>query len=259
MDTVHRYMYVDNFKNKLLIFSFSSASSKRSSLKRGAPPPPSPSDGASGQSPTKSTDVADSKTVSHKQTESASGSSKQHEETTKKKTVSSGSNKQKESAPPLPTRTSSIKESQPVDSYVSDLPNGITQSEKTNSKRQITDPETANLLHVKQVQGGEATDSSMPVSLSMKSLPNSPSRNFSSPALINVKTIAVPPNFNSEVVEEVRKHTGLSYDKSCIAVEVVLSHVANTIPQIAGMMDKILVSLHEVGFIFKFCCTFAVF
>ncbi|KAJ8301354.1 hypothetical protein KUTeg_020341 [Tegillarca granosa] len=224
-----------------------SASSKRSSLKRGAPPPPPSSSEASSHSPTKSTDLVDSKAVSQKQEKSVSGSTKNHEKTARKKTSLSGSNEQKESAPPPPTRTSSMKEKQCLESsvIVSDLPNGENQNEKTIAKPQSTVSESTNLLNVKQIQGDEATGSSMTVS--MRSLPNSPSRNFSSPALINVKTITVPSNFNSEVVEEVRKHTGLSYDKSCVAVEVVLSHVANTIPQISGIMDKILASLYQTN------------
>ena len=75
----------------------------------------------------------------------------------------------------------------------------------------------------------------------------SPSRQFSSASVINVNSVPIPSKLASEIIEEVRKHTGLSYDKSGLAVEVVLGHIATRMPQTAALMDKIMCTVSEVG------------
>ncbi|XP_021368220.1 NCK-interacting protein with SH3 domain-like, partial [Mizuhopecten yessoensis] len=80
---------------------------------------------------------------------------------------------------------------------------------------------------------------------SQRSFPNSPSRQFDSPSVINVSSVPIPSHLGAGLAEEVRRHTGLSYDKSCLAVEVVLSHVGSMIPQVALLMEKVLFTFTE--------------
>ncbi|XP_033746321.1 NCK-interacting protein with SH3 domain-like [Pecten maximus] len=78
-----------------------------------------------------------------------------------------------------------------------------------------------------------------------RSFPNSPSRQFDSPSVINVSSVPIPSHLGAGLAEEVRRHTGLSHDKSCLAVEVVLSHVGSMIPQVALLMEKVLFTFTE--------------
>ena len=64
--------------------------------------------------------------------------------------------------------------------------------------------------------------------------------------MIHISTLPPPSSLATELVGEVRRHTKLSYDKSCLAVEVVLTHIANKMPQTAGLMEKILCTFQEV-------------
>ncbi|XP_069141891.1 NCK-interacting protein with SH3 domain-like [Argopecten irradians] len=80
---------------------------------------------------------------------------------------------------------------------------------------------------------------------SQRSFPNSPSRQFDSPSVINVSNVPIPSHLGAGLAEEVRRHTGLSYDKSCLAAEVVLTHVGSMIPQVAILMEKILCTFTE--------------
>lgn len=85
------------------------------------------------------------------------------------------------------------------------------------------------------------------ISLSSRlSVSNSPVKQLDRPSVINLSTIPLPSNLATELVGEVRRHTDLSYDKSCLAVEVVLTHIANKMPQTAGLMEKILCTFQEV-------------
>jgi hypothetical protein len=86
------------------------------------------------------------------------------------------------------------------------------------------------------------------VSLSSRlSATNSPIKQLDRPSVINLSTVPLPSNLATELVGEVRRHTSLSYDKSCLAVEVVLTHIANKMPQTAGLMEKILCTFQEVN------------
>lgn len=64
--------------------------------------------------------------------------------------------------------------------------------------------------------------------------------------LIDASTIPLPPGLGSGLIEEVRKNTGLSYEKSGVAVETVLGHLGFKIPEIAPVLDKVCLTLHEV-------------
>lgn len=79
-----------------------------------------------------------------------------------------------------------------------------------------------------------------------KNLQQSPSRFLKSPSVINFESITVPGEMASDMVEQLREHTGLSYPKSCLAVEIVLGQVAARLPQMASVMDKILMTFSEV-------------
>ncbi|XP_063406825.1 NCK-interacting protein with SH3 domain-like isoform X2 [Mytilus trossulus] len=78
-----------------------------------------------------------------------------------------------------------------------------------------------------------------------KNLQQSPSRFLKSPSVINFESITVPGEMASDMVEQLREHTGLSYPKSCLAVEIVLGQVAARLPQMASVMDKILMTFSE--------------
>ena len=63
---------------------------------------------------------------------------------------------------------------------------------------------------------------------------------------INVDTIPLPPGLGAGLMEAVRRNTGLSYEKSGVAVETVLGHLGLKIPEIAPVLDKVCLALHEV-------------
>ena len=83
---------------------------------------------------------------------------------------------------------------------------------------------------------------------SVVNLQHSPSRFLKSPSVINFESITVPDEMASDMVEQLREHTGLSYTNSCFAVEIVLGQVAARLPQMASVMDKILMTFSEVLF-----------
>ena len=64
--------------------------------------------------------------------------------------------------------------------------------------------------------------------------------------LVNVDTIPLPPGLGASLIEEVRRNTGLSYEKSGVAVETVLGHLGLKIPEIATVLDKVCLTLTEV-------------
>ena len=64
--------------------------------------------------------------------------------------------------------------------------------------------------------------------------------------LVNVDTIPLPPGLGAGLIEEVRRNTGLSYEKSGVAVETVLGHLGLKIPEIATVLDKVCLTLNEV-------------
>nr|XP_022300087.1 NCK-interacting protein with SH3 domain-like isoform X1 [Crassostrea virginica] len=105
--------------------------------------------------------------------------------------------------------------------------------------------DNSNLLSVSE---NKMLKSESVISLSSRlSLSNSPVKQLDRPSVINLTTIPLPTNLATELVGEVRRHTKLSYDKSCLAVEVVLTHIANRMPQTAGLMEKILCTFQEVS------------
>ena len=59
-----------------------------------------------------------------------------------------------------------------------------------------------------------------------------------------VTSVDVPEKIGPELLEEVRKSTGLSFEKSKIAVETVLGYVGFKVPALEGLMDRVLNSLH---------------
>ena len=66
--------------------------------------------------------------------------------------------------------------------------------------------------------------------------------------LIDVSTIPLTPGLGSELIEEVRRNTGLSYEKSIAAVETVLGHLGFRLPELAPVLDRVCHTLLEV------CC-----
>ncbi|XP_076858032.1 NCK-interacting protein with SH3 domain isoform X2 [Brachyhypopomus gauderio] len=58
-------------------------------------------------------------------------------------------------------------------------------------------------------------------------------------------SISVPMTTGAELIELVRKNTGLSYDMSRVAVGVVVGHLQATIPKAASDLEQVLLSLVE--------------
>lgn len=59
-----------------------------------------------------------------------------------------------------------------------------------------------------------------------------------------LQEVPIPDKIGPELLEEVRKSTGLSFEKSKIAVETVLGYVGCKMPDLEVVVDKILNSLH---------------
>ncbi|XP_029538725.2 NCK-interacting protein with SH3 domain-like isoform X1 [Oncorhynchus nerka] len=55
----------------------------------------------------------------------------------------------------------------------------------------------------------------------------------------------VPGTTGAELIELVRRNTGLSYDLSRVAVVVVVGHLQTTLPQASSALEKVLLSLVE--------------
>ena len=52
--------------------------------------------------------------------------------------------------------------------------------------------------------------------------------------------IAVPDNIGAELLERVRRDTGLSYDKCVVAMRTILGHIQDRVPPVKSVMDSIL-------------------
>ncbi|XP_077583458.1 NCK-interacting protein with SH3 domain [Stigmatopora nigra] len=55
----------------------------------------------------------------------------------------------------------------------------------------------------------------------------------------------VPPTIGAELIEMVRKNTGLSYELSRVAVGVVVGHLQTTLPHSSSALEQVLLSLVE--------------
>lgn len=63
----------------------------------------------------------------------------------------------------------------------------------------------------------------------------------------------------AELIELVRKNTGLSYELSRVAVGVVVGHLETALPQASSALEQVLLSLVEskVRFVFIASCAFS--
>ncbi|XP_041080845.1 NCK-interacting protein with SH3 domain-like isoform X2 [Polyodon spathula] len=57
--------------------------------------------------------------------------------------------------------------------------------------------------------------------------------------------VDVPPSMGAELIELVRRNTGLSYDLSRVAIGVVIGHIQSSLPHTAEVMEQVLLSLVE--------------
>lgn len=57
--------------------------------------------------------------------------------------------------------------------------------------------------------------------------------------------VGVPPSMGAELIELVRRNTGLSYDLSRVAIGVVIGHIQSSLPHTAEVMEQVLLSLVE--------------
>lgn len=55
----------------------------------------------------------------------------------------------------------------------------------------------------------------------------------------------VPTTIGAELIELVRKNTGLSYELSRVAVGVVVGHLQTALPQASSALEQVLLSLVE--------------
>lgn len=64
----------------------------------------------------------------------------------------------------------------------------------------------------------------------------------------------------AELIELVRKNTGLSYELSRVAVGVVVGHLQTALPQASSALEQVLLSLVEskVRFVFITSCGFSI-
>ncbi|XP_071083281.1 NCK-interacting protein with SH3 domain-like [Haliotis cracherodii] len=102
------------------------------------------------------------------------------------------------------------------------------------------------------VSGQEETSSNGTIAMETSpvkvDIATSPVKNLRSPefsAEIDVKALCVPNNLGSELLEQVRTNTGLSYDKSRVAVETVLGYIGFKVPKLAATMDKVFSTLSK--------------
>uniref|UniRef100_A0A4W4HB26 SH3 domain-containing protein n=1 Tax=Electrophorus electricus TaxID=8005 RepID=A0A4W4HB26_ELEEL len=83
---------------------------------------------------------------------------------------------------------------------------------------------------------------------SSSSLPPQPAPSRKGPAPqphSPTRSASVPTTTGAELIELVRKNTGLSYDMSRVAVGVVVGHLQATIPKAAADLEQVLLSLVE--------------
>uniref|UniRef100_A0A8C5DKW9 SH3 domain-containing protein n=1 Tax=Gouania willdenowi TaxID=441366 RepID=A0A8C5DKW9_GOUWI len=66
-----------------------------------------------------------------------------------------------------------------------------------------------------------------------------------SPPEIPTASEPVPTTVGAELIELVRKNTGLSYELSRVAVGVVVGHLQSTLPQASSALEQVLLSLVE--------------
>lgn len=62
---------------------------------------------------------------------------------------------------------------------------------------------------------------------------------------VDCRTVPIPNDLGKDLVEEIRRNTGLSYKKSCVAVETVLGQIGLRVPEVFVLMDRIHTSLQE--------------
>ncbi|ESP03425.1 hypothetical protein LOTGIDRAFT_137389 [Lottia gigantea] len=60
-----------------------------------------------------------------------------------------------------------------------------------------------------------------------------------SPVIFESKNLHIPSNIGSELIEEIRINTGLSFDKSKVALETVLGYIGFKVPPLSSAMDDI--------------------
>ena len=89
----------------------------------------------------------------------------------------------------------------------------------------------------------DGQEDTIPSSPNNDGLPSSPPQTAADVQDL-LKNLDVPEKIGPELLEEVRKSTGLSFEKSKIAVETVLGYVGFKVPALEGLMDRMLTSLH---------------
>ncbi|XP_050409446.1 NCK-interacting protein with SH3 domain [Patella vulgata] len=67
-----------------------------------------------------------------------------------------------------------------------------------------------------------------------------------SPNISDHPSPLIPPDIGPELIEEIRINTGLSFDKSKIALETVLGYIGFKIPELSSSMDEIFKTTHNL-------------
>lgn len=111
-----------------------------------------------------------------------------------------------------------------------------TTPETTPVSKTFFQPSVETARNVPATESTSKADTSYTNETSKANLNSNTSEN------VNLKTIDVPQGMLPEIVEQVRNRTGLSFDKSKLAVKVVLSQIAGNIPELATAMETILES-----------------
>ena len=71
--------------------------------------------------------------------------------------------------------------------------------------------------------------------------------NSSDEGLVNLDAVDIPEGLGNELIEDVRRNTGLSYPMSVVAVETVLGQIGIKVPEVAVFLDRIFDTVNTVS------------
>ncbi|KAL5015386.1 hypothetical protein ScPMuIL_009656 [Solemya velum] len=152
-------------------------------------------------------------------------------------------------APLPPSRTSSLKFPDDSNMYPTHQPDMCDQQSYESLDMQSPEiPQCA--VNKCQTKSIEALDSSTALTINpifKIDSATSPIKSHSSLSMLDVSNLQIPNNFGTEMVDEVRKSTGLSYDKSCLAVECIFSLLKLRIPETNDLVNKITHTFQQIS------------
>ncbi|KAK3580163.1 hypothetical protein CHS0354_030278 [Potamilus streckersoni] len=140
-------------------------------------------------------------------------------------------------------------------------PEGTRESKRASKKRAAPAPPSETIYSQEQIASNDMKvedcvtqthlpkvtidAASSPIKLPSELLAFSPQKPMNSSCHVDISALLVPPHLGADLVEEVRKNTQLSYEKSITAVETVIGLIGFRIPEISPVLDKIYSTFHE--------------